>query len=253
MLSALIALSSGCAAAAALDWNEIRLQQPDTGYWLFVMTSAPPLDFSSAQGFIDSLRKNAGGKHDGTLGHSWLKLVAPDRRVECGHTGQQGIEVEGYQNGVIRRIRQGDPNPVAYLWEELNDGSCQPGSGGFTPTLAVGRAVSPDEFDRLWDYVASYDYRCYSLRGAQCTTFVLGALERIGMHLDATLHVAIRERQLLRGKSIRFWTDPAYRTLDVPVPQVLEQRLREAVDRGDFLDVTTWYPDLPPTPSAGAP
>jgi hypothetical protein len=230
-------VSGGCTVAdrpAAHD----PATSSDSGYQLVVMTSSPPLNLNSLQGLAASLRKNTRFKGDRTFGHAWLRLTSPERSIECGHTGDAGIEVESYEKSLARRLREGGPDPVACLWQPLNDGARQEGSGGFIPTLAAARELAAEEFEVIWRYVESYDFRCYSLRGPQCTSFVQGALECIGLYYDATIAIPVDQRQVFDGRHIQFWSDPQYRQLDIPMPHALEGKLRAAIDRGEFDDVT---------------
>jgi hypothetical protein len=242
MMVAALAPLAGCGHPRRTIAVRHEYRTPETGYWLFVMTSSPPLDFSSVNALTRSLRKNARGKHDGTVGHSWVWVVGPAYEIECGHTGQEGYDKMGYQEGVLQRLKTNHNDPIGYLWESLDDGSMQPGNGGFEPTLAVGRSVTKQQYEKLIAYVNSYPFKKYSLVGYQCTTFVTGALSVIGFELDARATIPIKQYQRVFLRRYRLWSDPRYCEIQVALPQVLEEKLVRAVEDGHFIDLTDQYP-----------
>jgi len=100
----------------------------DEGYYLYILTEAANWDYSHTTALLYSIWQRP-------WGHSWLILESPRDRLECGHTGDLGKTTPRYHDGVFERIRNGDPNPIAYLWEMRSDGKFQIGNPNRPPTF----------------------------------------------------------------------------------------------------------------------
>jgi hypothetical protein len=69
-------------------------------------------------------------------GHAWFILESPHDRLEGGHAGNFGENKPRYHEGVIQHIKDGDPNPIMYIWKTLDDGQFESGNPGYDPTFA---------------------------------------------------------------------------------------------------------------------
>ena len=108
----------------------------DEGYYLYILTEAANWDFSYAPGLLFSIWRRP-------WAHSWMILEKPGDRLEFGHTGDFGLEKPRYHVGVIQRIREGDPNPIAYLWQTMSDGELQIGKPNRPPNVRLENADYP--------------------------------------------------------------------------------------------------------------
>jgi len=90
----------------------------DKGYFLYILTDASNWDYSDTTSLLFSIWRQP-------WAHSWLILESPEGRLECGHTGDLGETKPRFHAGVFKRIRDGHPDPIAYLWEMMSDGRFQ--------------------------------------------------------------------------------------------------------------------------------
>ena len=84
----------------------------DEGYYLYILNEAANWDYSITKSLLFSIWQRP-------WAHSWLILESPRDRLEFGHTGDLGQAKPRYHDGVFQRIRDGDPNPIAYLWQTM--------------------------------------------------------------------------------------------------------------------------------------
>ncbi len=163
-----------------------------------------------------------------STGHAWLRLEIESRRIECGHTFAAGRSMD-YRTGVKALLRKKDPNPARYLWESIKGHRHK--RMGTRPTLEFAVSITADEAERLLKYVESYDFSWFSFREHQCTHFVIGALDVLGISADHKVTLKIPETDEFRGRHLRFWTDPKYRELTFGSADVLEQSLRGFLEK----------------------
>lgn len=140
----------------------------------------------------------------------------------------------GYANPTSSQMecRVYEPNPAKYLWDVQFDGYFEWGSGGHVPTFGAKIDLTAEEFDRILAFIQSYDYRCYSLVGNQCSSFATHVASLGGIDLECETTIEIEPVMLFRGEKIRFWTDPSYSRLTLSTPDVLERSLMRAVREG---------------------
>ena len=98
----------------------------DEGYYLYILTEAVNWDFGDAASLVFSIWQRP-------LGHAWIILESPRNRLEFGQNGDFGRERQRYHEGVIQRGRDGDPNPISYLWVTMSDGEIEIGNGDRAP------------------------------------------------------------------------------------------------------------------------
>lgn len=164
-----------------------------------------------------------------STGHAWLRLDTESRRIECGHSFAVGRSMD-YRTGVKALLRKNDPDPARYLWESIKGRRHK--KMGTRPTLAFALSITAGEEERLVEYVDAYDFSWFSFREHQCTHFVVGALDVLGISADHEVTLKIPETDEFRGRRLRFWTDPKYRELTFGSADVLEQSLRGFLEQG---------------------
>ncbi len=222
--------------------KDASTRDSDEGYYFYVLTDAVGMDVSSPETLLTTLHKHPrGDKNDHSVGHSWMILESPTRLMECGHTGEFGIVKPTYYSGVMARMKEGAPNPIAYLWEEMPDGQFHRGPGSHQPTFVARFPISRAQYDAIYSYVDSYDYDAFSLTDHACTDFVAGGAECAGILIIHRVKLDIPETMVFRGRTVRLRTDEQWRVLSIPSPDLLESHLRRVVDEGAADDATQWY------------
>lgn len=235
---------------------------PSNSFFLVVLVDARHLDYSNNANLVKSLVKHpSDGSKNSDVGHAWIYLEGNLKGqrvfVEGGHSGETGMFRAKYFEGVVNAMEYGDPNPtrnaiqhpkfepnpVKYLWSNLNDGFFQEGSGGHHPTYAARVDLSEQQFLNILKFIDpdSYNYRTYALTDQQCTTFacLVAALADLDLACEITIQI---EPICAVGKDkLRLWKDPAYSTLTFSTPDVLENSLKKAVKEGKMKEATNWY------------
>jgi len=207
----------------------------DDGYFLYILTdSAGHRDFSNPLTVAVSFRKNPGG-------HSWIILESPQGRQAYGHNGNFGQEKLHYLEGVYQRFRDDHPNPIAYLWELMDDGRLETGMSDRTPTFVWRIPITKQRHQLIHEYVLKRKHANFSLRDNNCVDMVTDAAALAGINLVHRLRLTIPEETEILGKKLRAWTDPQYRILEFSTPDVLLMDLRQLALFGIGSDVTEWY------------
>ncbi|MGC2063105.1 MAG: hypothetical protein WA610_09005 [Thermodesulfovibrionales bacterium] len=210
----------------------------DEGYYLYILTdSAGNRDYSTPLSVAFSFRKNPGG-------HSWIILESPQNRLEYGHNGNFGLEKPHYLDGVYQRFRDNHPNPIAYLWEAMDDGRLETGRADHTPTFVWRMPITKRRYELIYEYAMQRTYDQFNLRDNNCTDMVTDAAALAGIHLIHRLRLTIPQEPKILGRTLHMWTDPKYRILEFSTPDVLQMDLRQLAQLGIGSDVTEWYPGL---------
>jgi len=209
----------------------------DEGYYLYILTEAAKWDFSYAPGLLFSIWRHP-------WAHSWIILESPGDRLEFGHTGDFGLEKPRYHKGVIQRIREGDPNPIAYLWQTMSDGEFQIGKPNRPPTFVWKMPITQRRYQLIYEYVMNRKYDQFGLRSNNCTDMVAETAALAGINLIHRIRLTLPPETKFLGKTARIWTDPQYRILEFSTPEVLEVDLRQLARMGIGSDVTEWYLSL---------
>ena len=207
----------------------------DEGYFLYILTEPANWDFSDASSLLFSIWQRPSE-------HSWIILESPYNRQEFGHTGNFGRDKPRYHEGVMQRIREGDPDPIAYLWQTMSDGQFQIGTPDRSPTFVWRMPISRRRYHMMDEYVRQRTYDLFSLRSSNCTDFVVETAAIAG--INYRIHLALPPEAKFLGRTQRFWTDPQYRILEFGTPEVLEVDLRQLAQIGIGSDVTPWYLSL---------
>lgn len=219
-------------------------EMSESDYFLVILVDARHLDYSNSQRFLQTFTKHpANGSKEGSVGHAWILLKGKDCIVEGGHTGEYGIIRPRYVDGINQYIVQGDPNPVRYLWEPLNDGVFQKGAGGHTPSYAAKFDITEEQFHSILTFIhpKRYPYENYSLTGRQCTSLVAQVAALADIHLDTEVRMKILQQGKIAGCTIPFWRDPQYAELTFSTPDILEKSLMEKVQHGEAECALSWY------------
>nr|QIQ10887.1 hypothetical protein OJOKFFHK_00030 [uncultured bacterium] len=112
------------------------------------------------------------------------------------------------------------------------DGYFEEGSGIHRPTFAAKIDLTPEQFERIFEFVHAYDYSKYAITGNQCSSFAAQVASLAGVGLECEISMPLRNEIYLFGERIRFWEDPAYSQLTISSPDIVERSLMRAVMEG---------------------
>lgn len=213
----------------------------DEGYYLHVLTSANDWDFRDSQSFIVSFIKHPAG-------HTWLILESPEQRLEFGHSGNYGVTQPRYHEGVIQRLRDADPNPIAYLWRTMPDGQFEVGNPGHEPTFVWRMPITRHAYQRINEYIMSRKYDQFSLSTYNCGELVTEAAALAGINLTSVIRLTFPPRGQVQGHNLLVWTDPQYRVFEIRSMDVLEADLRHLARLSIGSDATAEYLASKPYP-----
>ena len=206
----------------------------DEGYYLYILTKAGDWDYGSTRSYLVSHARQP-------WGHSWLILESPGNRLECGLDGNFGREKPKYGDGVSQRFRDGDPNPISYLWVTMSDGQIEIGNGNRTPTFVWRIPITKRRHQLIHQHVMDWKYDQIGVRTNNCVDMVTEAAEVAGFNLIHRVRLTLPPETQILGKKLRIWTDPQYRVLEYSTPDVLEVDLRHLARFGIGCDATAWY------------
>jgi hypothetical protein len=206
----------------------------DEGYYLYVLNEAADWDYSNAGSLVFSIWQRP-------WAHSWLILESPRKRLEFGHTGDLGEAKPRFHEGVYLKIRAGDPNPIAYLWQTMSDGTLQIGKPNRPPTFVWRMPITRRRHQLIHEYVMQRKYDQFGVRSNNCTDLVVEVAALAGINLINRIRLTLPQETKVMGKTLRVWTDPKYRILEYGTPEVLDADLRQLARMGIGSDVTEWY------------
>ena len=211
----------------------------EEGYNLYILTEPAYWDFGEAASLLYSIWLRPSE-------HSWVILESPRNRLEAGHTGNFGRQKPRYHEGVIQRVRAGDPNPIAYLWQTMSDGQFQIGRPDRPPTFVWRMPITQRRYQRIHEYMMQRKYERFDLRTDNCVDMVVEIAALAGINLMHRIRLTLPPEVELFGRTTRIWTDPQYRILEFSTPEVLEVDLRQLARIGIGSDATEWYLNLKP-------
>lgn len=206
----------------------------DEGYFLCILTEAANWDFSDATSLLFSIWRRP-------WAHGWIILESPQDRLELGQTGDFGRERPRYHEGVMQRVRDGDRNPIAYLWQTMSDGQFQIGKPNRPPTFVWRMPITRRRYQLIYEYVMQRKYDQFGVRTHNCTDMVVEAAALAGINLSHRIRLTLPPEAKLWGRTLPVWTDPQYRVLEFSTPEVLEAELRHLAQVGIGSDATEWY------------
>ena len=209
----------------------------DEGYYLYILTDAVNWDYSDTASLLLSIWQRP-------WAHSWLILESAQDRMECGHTGDFGQTRPRYHEGVFQRIKDGDPNPIAYLWQTMSDGQFQIGKPNRPPSFVWRMPITRQRYQLIYEYVMQRKYDQFGARTNNCTDMVIEAAALAGINLVHRIRLTLPPETKVWGRTRRVWTDPQYRILEYGTPEVLEADLRQLACLGIGSDATKWYLSL---------
>lgn len=209
----------------------------DEGYYLYILNDAANWDYSDASSLVFSIWQRP-------WAHSWLILESPGDRLEFGHTGDLGITKPRFHDGVYQKIRDGDPNPIAYLWQTMSDGQLQIGKPNRPPSFVWRIPITRQRYQLIYEYVMQRKYDQFGVRSNNCTDLVVEAAALAGINLIHRIRLTLPPETKVFGRTLRVWTDPQYRILEYSTPEVLDADLRQLARLGIGSDVTEWYLSL---------
>ncbi|NTW38064.1 MAG: hypothetical protein HGB17_18610, partial [Syntrophobacteraceae bacterium] len=123
----------------------------EEGCHLYLLNEAANWDYSTARALVFSIWQRP-------WAHSWLILEGPLGRLAFGHTGDLGQSEPRYHDGVFQRIREGHPDPVAYLWQTRSDGEFQTGKPNRPPTFVWRMPITRRRYQLIHEYVMQRTY-----------------------------------------------------------------------------------------------
>jgi hypothetical protein len=206
----------------------------DEGYYLYILNEAANWDYSDTTSLLFSIWKRP-------WGHSWLILESPRDRLECGLTGNFGQTKARYHEGVFQRIRDGEPNPISYLWQTMSDGLFQIGKPNRPPSFVWRMPITRRRYQLLYEYVMQRKYDQFGVRTNNCTDMVIEIAALAGINLTHRIRLTLPPEIKVWGRTRRVWTDPQYRILEYSTPDVLDVDLRQLARLGIGSDATEWY------------
>lgn len=213
----------------------------DEGYYLHVLISANDWDFRDSQSFVVSFIKHPAG-------HTWLILESPEQRLEYGHAGNYGVLQPRYHEGVIQRLRDGDANPIAYIWQTMPDGQFEVGNPGHDPTFVWRMPITRRAYQRIHKYTMDRKYDQFSLSTYNCGELVTKAAALAGINLTSMTRLTFPSKGQVQGHNLLVWTDPRYRVFEIRSMDVLEADLRHLARLGIGSDATAEYLASKPYP-----
>jgi hypothetical protein len=206
----------------------------DDGYALYILTEAANWDFSDPTSLLLSIWLRP-------WAHAWIILESPRSRLEFGHTGDFGIEKPRYHDGVLQRMRDGDPNPIGYLWQTMSDGQFQLGKPPRPPTFVWRMPITGRRYQQMYEHMMQRTYDQFGVRTNNCTDMVVETAALAGINLNHRIRLTSPPEVKVWGRARRVWTDPRFRILEFSTPEVLEVDLRQLAQMGIGSDVTEWY------------
>jgi len=209
----------------------------DEGYYLYILNDAANWDYSHTTALVFSIWQRP-------WAHSWLILESPRDRLECGHTGDLGEIKPRYHDGVFQGIRDGEPDPIAYLWQTRSDGQFQIGKPNRPPSFVWRMPITRQRYQLINEYVMQREYDQFGVRSNNCTDMVIETAALAGINLIHRIRLTLPPETKVWGRTARVWTDPQYRILEYGTPDVLETDLRQLARFGIGNDATAWYLSL---------
>ncbi len=209
----------------------------DEGYYFYILNEAANWDHSNPKSILFSIWQRP-------WAHSWLILESPQDRLECGHTGDFGQTRPRYHEGVFQKIQDGDPNPIAYLWQTMSDGQFQIGKPNRPPSFVWRMPITRRRYQLIYEYVMQRKYDQFGARTNNCTDMVIETAALAGINLIHRIRLTLPPESKVWGRMRRVWTDPQYRILEYGTPEVLEADLRQLARLGIGSDATKWYLSL---------
>ena len=206
----------------------------DEGYSLYILTEAADWDFGEPRLLLLSIWRRP-------WAHAWIMLESPESRLEFGHTGDFGVEKPRYHEGVLQRLRDGDPDPIGYLWQTMSDGQFQTGKPNRPPTFVWRMPISERRYHLVYEHVMQRRYDQFGVRTNNCTDMVAEVAALAGINLIHRIRLTLPQDTKVWGRTRRVWTDPRFHVLEFSTPEVLEVDLRHLAQIGIGSDVTDWY------------
>jgi hypothetical protein len=209
----------------------------DEGYYLYILNEHANWDYSDAASLVFTIWMRP-------WAHSWLILESPRDHLEFGHTGDLGQTQPRFHEGVFQGIREGAPNPIAYLWQTMDDGHFQTGKPNRPPTFVWRMPITRRRHQLIHEYVKQRKYDQFGIRSNNCTDLVAEVAALAGINLIHRIRLTLPQQTKFFGRMRRVWTDPHYNILEYGTPEVLDADLRHLAQLGIGSDVTEWYLSL---------
>ena len=207
----------------------------DEGYYLYILNECCQLGLQQYRSRFSSQSGSVRGR---IVGSSWK---VPGIVWNSATPATSGKTKPRYHVGVFQRIRDGDPNPIAYLWQTMSDGQFQIGKPNRPPTFVWRMPITRRRYQLIYEYVMQRKYDQFGVRTNNCTDMVVETAALAGINLIHRIRLTLPPETKVLGRTRRVWTDPQYRILEYSTPDVLEVDLRQLARLGIGSDVTEWY------------
>jgi hypothetical protein len=266
-ISAVVLLCLGFQLNAEFSYEYLNWKVPkeksivESDYYLVFLVCARHLDYGNSQKLFKTLVKHASGGKNADVGHSWIllhgQLDGREVTIEGGQSGELGIDRPKYYDGIMNLYEYGyanptssqkrqarhEPNPVKYLWADVDDGFFQEGNGGFSPTFAAKMDLTKEQFEAIYRFIdpKNYNYRHYSLVGQQCSSFLAKIAQITGVPVDHRVSIEIDPFLKVWGEKVRLWTDSQFSRISFSAPEPIERSLMDAVRSGTAENALYWY------------
>jgi hypothetical protein len=214
-----------------------KRQNEDSEYFLIVLTRSVNMNFDDPNPFYASIT----ARTEGSVGHAWILLGNGTHYIECGHTGEFGEVKLRYHEGIKKAIKDKKKNPISYLWEDMKDGKYEEYYMNEKPTCAARFELTEQEYNKIYEYINTYDYKSFSITKSCCTFFAVNACALVGIQLGHLAKINIPKYYIVNGNKYNLWEDNKYSVVSVGTPDVLEKSLKIAIKNGLGKDVTDWY------------
>lgn len=203
------------------------------GPYVVFYVSAPHLDYQDARFFLRTMMKHPDdGSMRADVGHAWIYLKKGSEVYELGHTGELGVAKPKYLDGVFSKVANGEDDPISYLWEEMNDGYFQQGSGRHAPTFGARVDLDEAAYQKILECIKNYPKDSYGLTTYQCCTFVSQVASICCLETSSPFALEIPQAIKLDNKDVTLWKSEEYKSISFASPDLLEKDLIAWVKEG---------------------
>lgn len=233
----------------------------ESDYYVVFLVAASHLNYNDNRELFRSIEALNSPLKKGPMGHSWIYLKGQRNGKPVVFHGGQSVRSSmarpWYFDGVIHYMEYGylnptdqqkknpryEPNPIKYLWAELDVGLFQKGSGGLSPTYAAKVDLSKSQFEEILAFTDPrvYPYTSFSLVNNQCSSFLARIALMAGLPLEHQVTVKIAPVLRAGSREYRLWTDPRYSKITLSSPDIIEHSLMNAVREGKAQYALEWY------------
>lgn len=211
-------------------------------YFVAFCVEALHLDYASPQRLFQTVAKHPeNGRKEGQVGHAWVVLKG-EGLFEGGLSGELGEFKPRYMEGLLQLVEEGDPNPIRYFLEDLEDGFCQRGNGGHWPSLVAWVPLSQEQYREMERcLLEEFDFSSYQISSHHCCSLVGRLAAILGWELEDSVLISITPTVSLGGKEVSLWTEEHFSQIRVGSVDALEKSLGQIQKEGRAFCGKRWY------------